>query len=124
MTEIDIREEADRILEILISKPFAECYPLTRDFKQLPTSPGIYALKSRNEEILYIGKSGGIRARFRSGHNALTQAFFDKLDPIDLRIIAAFIVTVQQVRLRSQLESLILQKIDKPRYNSRIPTSS
>jgi len=77
MTETEIREEAGKILEILISKPFAECYPLTKDFKQLPTSPGIYALKFRDEEILYIGKSGGIRARFRSGHHALTQAFFD-----------------------------------------------
>jgi excinuclease UvrABC nuclease subunit len=123
MTEADIREEAYKILEILISKPFAECYPLTKDFKQLPTSPGIYALKSRNEEILYIGKSGGIRARFRSGHNALTQAFFDRLDPVDLRV-AAFVVTIKQVRLLSELESLILQKIEKPRYNSRIPTQS
>ncbi|MBD2773303.1 GIY-YIG nuclease family protein [Iningainema tapete] len=121
MTETEIREEADKILEILISKPFAECFPLTRDFKQLPTSPGIYALKSRDEKILYIGKSGGIRARFRSGHNALTQAFFDRLDPTDLRI-AVFVVTIQRVRLLSELESLILQKIDKPRYNSRIPS--
>ncbi len=120
MTETEIREEAGKILEILISKPFAECYPLTKDFKQLPTSPGIYALKFRDEEILYIGKSGGIRARFRSGHHALTQAFFDRLYPTDLRI-AAFVVTIQRVRLLSELESLILQKIDKPRYNSRIP---
>ncbi len=122
MTETEIREEAYKILEFLISKPFTECYSLTKDFKQLPTSPGIYALKSRDEEILYIGKSGGIRARFRSGHNALTQAFFDRLDPTDLRI-AAFVVTMQWVRLLSELESLILQKIDKPRYNSRIPSS-
>ena len=121
MTETEIREEAYKILEILISKPFAECYPLTKDFKQLPTWPGIYALKSMDEEILYIGKSGGIRARFRSGHNALTQAFFDRLDPTDLRI-AVVIVTIQRVRLLSELESLILQKIDKPRYNSRIPS--
>lgn len=51
MTKTEIREEADKILEILISKPFAECYPLKKDFKELPTSPGIYALKSRDEEI-------------------------------------------------------------------------
>jgi excinuclease UvrABC nuclease subunit len=121
MTETEIREEACKILSILISKPFTECCALTKDFKHLPTSPGIYALKSRNEEILYIGKSGGIRARFRSGHHALTQAFFDRLDPADLRI-AVFVVTIQWVRLLSELEFLILKSIEKPRYNSRIPS--
>jgi excinuclease UvrABC nuclease subunit len=122
MTETDLKEEAYRILEILISKPFSECYCLTRDFKQLPTSPGIYTIKYKNEEILYIGKSGGIRARFRSGHHALTQAFFDRLDPADLRI-ATFVVTIRQIRQLSEIESLILQKIDKPKYNSRIPST-
>ncbi|RUT05557.1 hypothetical protein DSM106972_035640 [Dulcicalothrix desertica PCC 7102] len=120
MTEADIKEEAYKILEILISKPFSQCYCLTRDFKQLPTSPGIYAIKHKNEEILYIGKSGAIRARFRNGHNALTQAFFDRLDPADLRI-ATFVVTNRQIRQLSEIESLILQKVDKPKYNSRIP---
>lgn len=121
MTETEIREEAYKILDILISKPFAECCILTKDFKPLPTSPGIYALKSRDEEILYIGKSGSIRARFRSGHNVLTQAFFDRLEPTYLRI-AVYVVTAQWVRLLSELESLILQKIYKPKYNIRIPS--
>ncbi len=98
MTETEIREEAYKIREILISKPFAECYPLTKDFKQLPTSPGTYALKSRDEEILYIGKSGGIRARFRSGHNALTQAFFD-----DCRIDSPGVLREQNKILKIQL---------------------
>ncbi len=65
-----INAEALRILKLLDERPFDECCPLTREFVELPPSPGIYAVKHKTQGILYIGKSGSVRGRFKGGHKA------------------------------------------------------
>lgn len=40
-------EEAQSILNRLSSISFEECYPLSRDFSDMPTTAGLYALRHR-----------------------------------------------------------------------------
>ncbi|MEO0487935.1 MAG: GIY-YIG nuclease family protein [Cyanobacteria bacterium J06659_2] len=113
-----VNAEATRILRELEELPFEDCYPLTREFDELPPRPGIYAVKHRSQGILYIGKSGNVRSRFRSGHKALGWAFLDRLDPDDVRI-AVEPLSFQWVRLSLQIEQRIIQALLPP-YNVRI----
>ncbi len=53
-----LRAEALRILEVLNDIEFDNCFPLQREFNDLPPRPGIYAVKHSTQGILYIGKSG------------------------------------------------------------------
>jgi excinuclease UvrABC nuclease subunit len=113
-----IRTEALRILQILTQTPFDECAPLTKQFESLPNRIGIYAVRHRQQGILYIGKAASLRHRFLSGHKALVWALIDRLDPDDLRIASA-VTPTQWRRSQLEIETLIIQMV-KPRYNSRI----
>lgn len=113
-----ITEEAARLLHILNTTPFQDCYPLSREFHTLPNRPGIYAIYHRIQGILYIGKSGNVKSRLRGGHKALGWAFIDRLDPDDVRIAVA-VLSFQWTRLSLQLESIILRQT-RPPYNDRI----
>jgi excinuclease UvrABC nuclease subunit len=114
----EIRAEALRILEILNTHPFDDCYRITKDFSDLPARLGIYAVRHRQDGILYIGKAANLRYRFIGGHKALLWAYVERLEIDDLRI-AAVVMSSQWRRSQLELETLILQ-IVKPRYNSRI----
>lgn len=113
-----INAEALRILKVLEAMPFDACCPLTREFAELPPSPGIYAVKHRTQGILYIGKSGSVKGRFKGGHKALGWAFMDKLNPDDVRI-AAVTLSLQWIRLSLQLEQVIIRQLLPP-YNVRV----
>lgn len=113
-----INAEALRILKVLEAMPFDACCPLTREFAELPPSPGIYAVKHRTQGILYIGKSGSVKGRFKGGHKALGWAFMDKLNPNDVRI-AAVTLSLQWIRLSLQLEQVIIRQLLPP-YNVRV----
>ena len=115
-----LRTEALRILEVLNGLEFDNCVPLTREFNELPPRPGIYAVKHRNEGILYIGKSGNVRSRFRGGHKALGWALIDRMDPDDIRIAVATL-SFKWIRLSLQLEQIIIRQLLPP-YNERIAT--
>lgn len=113
-----IYTEADRLFAILSTLPFTECCLLSREFMELPPRPGIYALIHRIQGILYIGKSGNVRSRFRGGHKALGWAFIDRLNPDDVWI-AVVMLSYQWVRLSLQLEQHMLRQA-RPPYNDRI----
>ena len=113
------KTEALRILEILVSTQFENCYPMIKAFANLPARPGIYAVKHTNEEILYIGKAKNVRERFQGGHSALVLAFLERLDPDEIRI-AVVTLLPSWARASLALEEQILQTV-QPRYNVRIP---
>ncbi|MGB7412971.1 MAG: GIY-YIG nuclease family protein [Thermosynechococcaceae cyanobacterium] len=113
-----IDAEALRILKLLNEMPFDECCPLTREFTELPPSPGIYAVKHKTQGILYIGKSGSVKGRFKGGHKALGWAFMDRLNPDDVRI-AVVTLSIQWIRLSLQLEQMIIRQLLPP-YNVRV----
>lgn len=110
-----VNTEARRILKILEGIPFNNCCPLTREFNELPPKPGIYAVKHINQGILYIGKSGSVRSRFRGGHKALGWAFIDRMSPDDVRIAVATL-SFAWIRLSLPLEQCIIRQLLPP-YN-------
>lgn len=112
-----INDEAARLLQILKTLSFEQCCPF-RDFRSLPNRPGIYALRHQHQGMLYIGKSGNVRSRFRGGHKALGWAFIDRLNPDDVRI-AVVPLSFQWTRLSLQLEQIMLRQT-RPPYNDRI----
>jgi hypothetical protein len=57
MTEIE--EQARSILDSLMQRPFADCVAISRSFADLPTKPGIYAVRHRSEGLLYVGEGSG-----------------------------------------------------------------
>ncbi len=99
---------------------FEDCYLLTKDFKQLPRQPGLYAIRNRNQ-VIYLGKALNLRDRFKTGHTALVSAFIDGANSADVRIT---VVTVSPYWLSSldELEAWMIVQ-SKPRYNNRIPSS-
>lgn len=113
-----INAEALRILKLLDEMSFDACCPLTREFAELPPSPGIYAVKHKTQGILYIGKSGSVKGRFKGGHKALGWAFMDRFDPDDVRI-AVVTLRLQWIRLSLQLEQIVIRELLPP-YNVRI----
>ncbi len=66
MTKLE--SQAREILTFLVQRPFSECIPISRDFGNLTTKPGIYAIRHNQEGLLYIGKAQDIKERFRGGH--------------------------------------------------------
>ena len=115
-----IQQEAQAILHNLASIPFQNCIALSKEFRELPMSAGIYAVKHRAFGILYIGKTRTLRDRFRGGHKALLWAFIEESKAIDIRIAFYQLDFTQWIRLSSELESLIIQAINPP-YNVKIP---
>jgi excinuclease UvrABC nuclease subunit len=119
MSEV-VRQEAMRVVNYLVSVPFESCIPLSKEFRELPMSTGIYAVRHRSLGILYIGKTRVLRDRFRGGHKALLWAFIESLQAIDTRIIFYELGFEEWMGLSAELESLIIQAVDPP-YNVRIP---
>jgi excinuclease UvrABC nuclease subunit len=114
------QQEAEAILSYLVSIAFEDCVVLSKEFRELPMSAGIYAVRHRSLGVLYIGKTRLLRDRFRGGHKALLWAFIEELQAVDTRITFYALEFEQWIALSSALESLIIQAIDPP-YNVRIP---
>jgi excinuclease UvrABC nuclease subunit len=117
MTE-SLQGQAQTILENLFSMPFEECYSLSRDFRDLPTCLGLYAIRHRNEGVLYIGQAIKLRRRFKDGHKAFFWAFLDYCTPDEIRI-AIERLGLQSLRRAEDLETLMIRSA-RPRYNSLI----
>jgi len=116
------QQEAEAILSYLVSIAFEDCVALSKEFRELPMSAGIYAVRHRSLGVLYIGKTRLLRDRFRGGHKALLWAFIEELQAVDTRITFYTLEFEQWIALSSALESLIIQAIDPPYpYNVRIP---
>ncbi|NES25401.1 MAG: GIY-YIG nuclease family protein [Symploca sp. SIO3E6] len=115
-----IELEAEIILHTLASTPFADCIALSKEFRELPMTAGIYAVKHRTLGILYIGKTRALRDRFRGGHKALLWAFIEELKATDIRIAFYPLDFVQWRQLSLDLEGLIIQAVNPP-YNVKIP---
>lgn len=113
-----VNTEALRILKLLDEMSFDDCCPLTREFAELPPRPGIYAVKHKTQGILYIGKSGSVKGRFKGGHKALGWAFMDRMNPAEVRI-AVVTLSYQWIRLSLQLEQIIIRQ-RLPPYNVRV----
>ena len=82
----------------------------------LPASPGIYLMKNRDAQIIYIGKAKSLRSRVRSyfqesGHDGRRQ----------FNALVRNVVDIDYILTATEQEALILEatqiKAHKPRYN-------
>ena len=81
---------------------------------ELPQKPGIYIMKDKNEEIIYVGKSKSLRSRVRS--------YFQKnLDRPKTQVLMSHFNSLEYIVTNSEKEALILEanliKKHRPRYN-------
>jgi hypothetical protein len=82
----DLQIEAFKILETLVSMPFENCSPVSKEFPTLTRKHSIYAIRHRVEGLLYIGKSQNPRQRFAGGHKALVWCWLEGYNPTDVRV--------------------------------------
>jgi len=116
----DLQAQARRILDAIAFTPFEECQPLSREFYTLPTRPGIYAIRHKNNGLLYIGKTKSLRGRFSGGHKAFLWAWLDKYNDEDVRMAVQVIPYWGNPALLLELEAIILRATEPP-YNAQIP---
>ena len=88
---------------------------LASRFEHLPGAPGVYLMKGKGGEILYIGKANVLADRVRS--------YFQKgadLTPKN-RLLISHVTDIETMVTRSELEALILEnnliKRHRPRFN-------
>ena len=82
---------------------------------KLPLSPGVYIMKNKNEEIIYIGKAKALK-------NRVSQYFgSDKNHPEKVRQMVANVDHFDYILCGSEFEALVLEcsliKQHKPKYN-------
>lgn len=114
-------QEASRILDLLVSILFENCYVLSRDLtNRLNRKPSIYAIKHRIQGLLYIGKAKYPKERFKDGHKAFFWSWLERYDPNDVRLVVVALSHAQWTQLLLDLEAVILRAAQPP-YNVQIP---
>ncbi|MBI5826323.1 MAG: excinuclease ABC subunit UvrC [Deltaproteobacteria bacterium] len=89
--------------------------------KNLPVAPGVYLMKGKGSEVLYIGKAKNLRARVRS--------YFQKTGDTRyaVRFLASRVEDIDCIVTANEKEALLLEdtllKQHKPRYNIRLKDS-
>jgi len=86
------------------------------DAKKLPDSPGVYLMKDKDDNVIYVGKASSLRDRvsqyFREQESPKTRMLMQNIEGLD------YIVTGNEV------EALVLEsnliKEHRPRYNVRL----
>jgi DNA polymerase-3 subunit epsilon len=91
---------------------------LNLSLKDFPKTPGVYFMKGKSDEILYIGKAKNLRDRLSSYFR------FNSELPVKLRRLLNNIAAIEYEITNSELSALILEskliKQHKPRFNSAI----
>lgn len=90
-------------------------YDLEEKLKKLPDSPGVYIMKDKDEDVIYVGKSISLRKRvrqyFQSGKNSHPK----------VRAMVKNINDFEYIIVNNEVEALILEanliKEHRPRYN-------
>jgi excinuclease UvrABC nuclease subunit len=121
MNNSELQFQARMVLDKIAFMPFEQCQPLARGFENIPARPGIYAVRHRTAELLYIGKTKSLRGRFVGGHKAFLWAWLDKYNDEDVRIAVEIIAYWGNPTLLLELEAIILRATEPP-YNVQIPS--
>lgn len=95
-----------------------EPHPLEAKLQTLPTSPGVYVMKGKGGEVIYVGKAVNLRNRVRSyfTRSSDTRAFVAVLD--------RYLVDLDTVVVANEKEALLLEneliKKHRPRFNVQL----
>lgn len=115
-----IKAEATKTARFFNRVNFEQCTPLTEDFLDLPRAPGIYAIKTKAGEILYIGSSTNVRRRFCKGHQTLQRMLIHGYLAADLGI-ALVLITPALLPVLVPIENQVIF-VFQPSYNKYIPS--
>jgi hypothetical protein len=108
-------QEVDRIRQLFKRTPFDRCLEIEPPYRNLTFQAGLYALKSHQGEVLYVGKTSAYRTRFQQGHHALLRMLMRGIPVRDIRIMLAP-VTERFVDDIEMLERHLIVAFD-PVYN-------
>ena len=90
---------------------------LEKNLGDIPTSPGVYIMKSKVGEVIYVGKAKDLRARLRT-------YFRDGDSRYSVKFLMARVVDIDLIVTNNEKEALLLEntliKQHKPRYNIRL----
>src|SRR5215813_10664998 len=88
---------------------------LEEKLERLPTAPGVYLMKDRRGEVIYVGKALNLRSRVRSyfGRSSDTRAFIPFLESV-LRDVETVVVSNEKEALL--LENELIKRY-QPRFN-------
>jgi excinuclease UvrABC nuclease subunit len=120
MTDSKLQTQALDILNAIAFTPFEQCQQLSRELTNIPSRPGIYAIRHKTDGLLYIGKTKSLRGLFSGGHKAFLWAWLDKYNDEDVRIAFEIISHWKNPALLLELEAIILRATEPP-YNVQIP---
>lgn len=90
-------------------------FDIEKELDKLPDQPGVYLMKDRNEEVIYVGKAISLRKRVRQyfvkKHGANTK----------VGVMVRKITSFEYIIVGNEVEALVLEsnliKEKKPRYN-------
>lgn len=90
-------------------------YNIEEELKKLPDKPGIYIMKNKDDEIIYVGKANSLKKRvrqyFQSSNNQHAK----------VRAMVKHISEFEYIIVDSELEALVLEanyiKKNRPKYN-------
>ncbi len=116
----ELEKQAHDLLQAMVSIPCESCQPITREFRELPPAPGLYAVRHRDRGLLYLGKAKKLRERFRGGHKACTWAWLDNYDHRDVAISFVPLTMVDVLKLGDELEGILIHATQPP-YNAQYP---
>ena len=81
---------------------------------EIPSVPGVYLFRDKNNKILYIGKAVNLRSRVRS-------YFTDSNQPLKTRKLVSKISSIDWIMVNNETEALLLEnrlvKRYTPKYN-------
>jgi len=87
---------------------------LSAQIAAYPQSPGVYLMKDRHSQIIYVGKAKNLRARVR-------QYFTGKDERFQIQFLMARLAEMDFIQTTTEREALLLEnsliKKHKPRYN-------
>lgn len=87
---------------------------IKEDLKKLPERPGVYIMKDKNDNILYVGKAVALKNRVRQ--------YFQKTNKTErIKKMVSQIDHFEYIVVDSEMEALILEcnliKLHRPKYN-------
>ena len=87
---------------------------IKEDLKKLPERPGVYIMKDKNDNILYVGKAVILKNRVRQ--------YFQKTNKTErIKKMVSQIDHFEYIVVDSEMEALILEcnliKLHRPKYN-------
>lgn len=96
---------------------FVKDNKLEEKAKLLPSSPGCYLMKNKNEQVIYVGKAKNLRSRVLSYFNSTTKN-------VKTEILVGHIFSFDFMMTTSDAESFVLEntliKKHTPKYNIRL----